>query len=63
LENQSLNTILAINSFEDFNEEFKNYRNLIIDLYSATSTFTGNFLVEIENKMLHLVDYKKIADN
>lgn len=63
LENQSLNTILALNSFEDFNEEFKNYRNLIIDLYSATSTFTGNFLVEIENKMLHLVDYKKIADN
>jgi ariadne-1 len=62
LENQSLSSILTLSDFEEFNEEFKNYRNRIIDLFTATNTFTGNFLIEIENKMLHIVDYKKIAE-
>lgn len=62
LENETMTNIMALNDFEDFNHEFTNFRNSIIDLYSATNKFVTNLLSSIENGMLHLVDYSKMKE-
>lgn len=60
LENDTMNNIMALNDFDDFNHEFKVFRNSIIDLFTATNKFVTNLLTSIENNMLHLVDYSKM---
>jgi ariadne-1 len=44
-------------------EEFRNFRKTVIDLSNVIDTFSENFLNEIENNMLHLVDYKKVGED
>ena len=60
LENETIKTILALNDDSDFDNEFKKFKILIIDLLSATNKFLGNLMTEIENGMLHLIDNKKL---
>ena len=58
LENETMNNIMALDDFTDFNDEFKLFKNMIIDLYTATNKYNFNLMNSIENTMLGDIDYK-----
>jgi ariadne-1 len=62
LENDTMQNILALVDYTEFTNEFKIFRNSIIDLYSATNKFIENLINSIENQMLHLVDYIRMDE-
>jgi len=62
LENETMRTILALIDYGDFTDEFKKFKNLIIDLNSATIKFLTNLLNDMENNMLHLIDPKRLSE-
>jgi ariadne-1 len=62
MENDTMQNILALADYTEFYNEFKTFRNSIIDLFSATNKFVDNLLNSIENQMLHLVDYKRMEE-
>ena len=59
LENQSLEKIINIKDFGEFNKEYTKYKALITDYSSATNKYIDNLIYEIETNMIEDVELKK----
>lgn len=58
LENTQIEALLAIDNLDEFNQNFKTFKNHIIDLYSATNKFCNNLVNSIENTLLDKIKLK-----
>ena len=52
LENTQIEALLCIDNLDEFNSNFKVFKNNIIDLYTATNKFCKNVLDSIENDLI-----------
>jgi len=58
MEGEALGKMLKIDILANFNDEWKNFKNSVINLCTASVKFQENLLSEIETTMLGLVNYK-----
>lgn len=59
LENNSIDALVAIENFDEFNHNFKIFKNSLIGLYTTTNKFCNDFLNEAENNLLSKICFKK----
>lgn len=55
LENTQIEALLCIDNLEEFNNNFKTFKNNVIDLYTATNKFCQNLLSNIENSLIEKI--------
>lgn len=60
LERDTIRTLLALDDYQEFNDNFNLIKNQAVDMYSATNKFLGNLISSIENNMMDQVDFKSI---
>jgi ariadne-1 len=55
LENVQIEALLCIDNLQDFNDNFKTFKNNVIDLYTVTNKFCLNLLSSIENSLIEKI--------
>lgn len=58
IEQDSLMKIIAEENFEQFNKQFTDFKNNVVNLCFATTKYQKNLMNEIETSMIHLLDDK-----
>lgn len=56
IEGDSLKKIIDEESFDSFQKKFIEYKNNIVNLCQATTTYQKNLMNDIETNMMHLID-------
>ena len=59
VENAQVDALLQIDNLEEFNYNFKLFKNSITDLYSATNNFMKNLITNIETSLIEKVKLVK----
>lgn len=62
LEGTTIQTIIGLEAFHEFKEEFHKFKNRTTDLYSVTNEFMRKSIDEIENQMTGYIDWKKVRE-
>jgi len=60
MEGETISNIIEAAGYEEFTKMFNEFKNNVINSLSAINKYRENLLSEIENNMLHLVNYKNI---
>lgn len=60
LERDTIRTLLALDSIDEFNDNLTLVKNQATDMYTATNKFLENLLTSIENNMMDQIDYKSL---
>jgi ariadne-1 len=63
IEGESLKNIISQDNYDAFQKNFIEYKNKIINLCQATTTYQNNLMNDIEINMMHLIDEKLLETN
>ena len=63
IEQNQIPDLCNIENKEEFDKNWKNFREKALDLQSCIKRFKDNILTEIENNLIGLLDYKKINED
>ena len=63
IEKNQIPDLCNIENKEEFDKNWKNFREKALDLQSCIKRFKDNILTEIENNLIGLLDYKKINED